>query len=277
MFLFIYNYISNLLINDYRYNVLSFTLLHIVFVKIFKMLCIYFNVTQSKLDISLFFIALFTTCITALSNSWDLFFPEFFPFVFIFCSFAIWLIYFYKENYKYYILVLILLSFITGQFIVSPYYYNKEKLESTSKENIILSDFQVKDLNNNLINIDTKKYKLSIICLSFIDCLPCNKLDEVFYEDIYVPNKENQDILMMKINPIDKIERIKQTYKKETLSYIYVDDNEIIKQKYQVEGYPVLLLFNKKGQIIKRFDGYKPEFKMNYLKEVNEIINQETL
>jgi thioredoxin-related protein len=81
----------------------------------------------------------------------------------------------------------------------------------------------------------------------------------------------------MKINPIDKIERIKQTYKKETLSYIYVDDNEIIKQKYQVEGYPVLLLFNKKGQIIKRFDGYKPEFKMNYLKEVNEIINQETL
>jgi thioredoxin-related protein len=232
---------------------------------------------QVIFDLALFYLALFTTCITALANDWNLFFPEFFPFVFILCSISIWISFFSKKNYIYIITLLVLTSYIAGQYIVLPYFYNKYSDLSIHKQKSNLKELQVLDLNNNNVTFKLDNYKLTILTFGFIDCLPCRKYDETLIEDIITPNKMDSNILILKINPFDEPNRIKVSYDSLLINYIYREENEKLTKLFQIEGYPVIILLNSKGQILKRFDGYKPEFKINYLKEVNEIIKQETL
>ena len=148
---------------------------------------------------------------------------------------------------------------------------------SSQKQKSNLKELQVLDLNNNKVTFKLDNYKLTILTFGFIDCLPCRKYDETLIEDIIAPNIKNKNILILKINPFDTPNRIKVSYDSLLINYIYKEENEKLTKFFQIEGYPVILLLNSKGQIIKRFDGYKPEFKMDYLKEVNEIIKQETL
>lgn len=268
------NYFTNGLVNDYRYNILWFSIFQLLFAVAF----VYFTNRSSnrrpKLDITLLFIPVLITCITAIINSWNLFFPEFLI-VFIFSSILIFSIYFFEKRFKYMIALTLVLSYFAGNNLVNPYFYKKLKDVSNSKEKVNIQNLQLYDLNDSLISIRVADRKITLLIFGTIDCLPCRQLDKVLLEDIIEPNKLNNEISILKINPTDKSERIRSFYDPQILNHLFKDKFKEISKMFDIQGYPVCIVLNSKGDILKRYDGYKPEFRKKYISEINEIIKQQ--
>lgn len=135
------------------------------------------------------------------------------------------------------------------------YYPNNyiQNSEENKQDSIVESEFSL------------EKYKGKIVVMDFwyIGCGPCYKLMPVMEK----LSSEYPNVSFVGINPFDKIEKINKFIESRKLKYpVYsVPDYE---KKYNITGYPVVLIFDKKGKIIKRLNGY---FESHY-KTIKKVI-----
>lgn len=267
------NYISNGYLNDYQFNILSFSSFYILYTFIYTYIEKRFSCKRTLLDLVILYLPLCITVMTALANSWALFFPEF-VFIFLLGGMVIYCTYYYPKRYGY-LLLLVIVSYLSGMYIINPYMFNKLKSASSAKEKIIMQELLLYDLDDNLVRIKLQTKKLSLLIFGAIDCLPCRQLDKDILEEIIEPYENKEGLSILKINQLDDSERIKAFYNPKVLKHLYKDKNHFLSKKFKIEGFPVILLLNSKGEILKRFDGYKPDFRTKFMKEIIEIIEQE--
>ena len=273
-FLILYNFTTNGYLNNYDYNTLSNYSFHVFFIMLY--IFIFRKYTNTKVDLGLFLASLLVTTITAYCSSWKVFFPEFFPFNFILCLIAIYIVFFVKKNKYYLILFFGIIAFISGKFYIANYYYNASISRSEKIKRPLIKEMKVLNINLDTIVVKTDNYAVTVINWGFIDCLPCNNLDETFEENIIPKYQNNKNIFLGKFNIADSISRIDYFTKGEYRNHYYLDKDfknyKLIKNK----GYPITIVVNNIGEIVYRYDGYNVSDKQNYINDLTKIIDSLT-
>lgn len=273
-FLILYNFTTNGYLNNYDYNTLSNYSFHIFFIMLY--IFIFRKHTNTKIDVGLFLASLLVTTITAYFSSWKVFFPEFFPFNLILCLIAIYIVFFVKKNKYYLILFFGIIAFISGKFYIANYYYKASTSNSEKIKRPLIKEMKVLNINLDTIVVKTENYAVTVINWGFIDCLPCNNLDEIFEENIIPKYQYNKNIFFGKFNISDSISRIDYFTKGAYRSHYYLDKDfknyKLIKNK----GYPITIVINNIGEIVYRYDGYNVSDKQNYINDLTKIIDSLT-
>jgi len=273
-FLILYNFTTNGYLNNYDYNTLSNYSFHIFFIMLY--IFIFRKYTNTKVDLGLFLASLLVTTITAYCSSWKVFFPEFFPFNFILCLIAIYIVFFVKKNKYYLILFFGIIAFISGKFYIAHYYYNASISRSEKIKRPLIKEMKVLNINLDTIVVKTDNYAVTVINWGFIDCLPCNNLDETFEENIIPKYQNNKNIFLGKFNIADSISRIDYFTKGEYRSHYYLDKDFKNYKLIENKGYPITIVVNNIGEIVYRYDGYNISDKQNYINDLTKIIDSLT-
>lgn len=189
-----------------------------------------------------------------------MYYPEFFPSMFILCSGAV-LISYFQVNYQYlFFVVLLSISFLTGKFWISNYYFEKSFLESNlSKSDSLIGKIQFHTLDSQLVTLNPANYKVSIFEFSFYNCLPCRQLNPEFDKWCKEYNS-NPSVLIAKINPIESIAYLKAITDSEHVHNTYSDlyTKNAASARFNAHRYPVTIILDAKGRQVYRFDGYWP-------------------
>jgi len=139
-----------------------------------------------------------------------------------------------------------------GLKLVTP----KEYLQEKSKAETTFS---------NKAESFISKYKGKIVVVDFwyIGCAPCFRLMPVLEKlHFEFPNVE-----FVGINPIDNEEKLKKFTKIRKLKYPVFYNPDLVK-KYNIKAYPVVVIFDKEGNIVRRLAGYSD----NHYNEIKSII-----
>jgi hypothetical protein len=135
---------------------------------------------------------------------------------------------------------------------------------------------KVININLDSVVVKTNNYAVTVINWGFIDCLPCNNLDETFEENIIPKYQNNKNIFLGKFNISDSISRIDYFTKGAYRSHYYLDKDfknyKLIKNK----GYPITIVINNIVEIVYRYDGYNVSDKQNYINDLTKIIDSLT-
>jgi thiol-disulfide isomerase/thioredoxin len=83
--------------------------------------------------------------------------------------------------------------------------------------------------------------------------------------------EEYPDVEFIGINPFNKSEKIKKFVKIRKLKYP-VFSVPGYEKKYNITGFPVVLIFDKNGNVIKRLEGYSDSHYDEIKKEIQENI-----
>lgn len=253
-----YNLITNGLVNDYDFNILSNFAQYILFIKLYVFLFKPKTKFDQIFDVSLLIGSILFTVVTAYLIGRNKFFPEFFPCMPIFCFLAILLAYFKNKNQYIIICFLLLLSFLCGKFWVSSYYFEKYKTNSLlAKSDSSIQDIQFYNLDSQLVTLNPTKYKVSILKFSFRNCLPCRQLNPMF-DEWCKEYKTNPNILIAKINPVEDIAFINAVTDSQDLKITYSDlyTGNSKSNRFNVQLHPVTIIMDAKGKQVYRFDGY---------------------
>lgn len=253
-----YNLVTNGLINDYEFNILSNFLQYFLFIKLYVFLFKPKTTFDKIFDVSLLIGSIIFTVVTAYLIGRHKFYPEFFPCMPIFCSLAVWVAYFKVKKQFALFGILLLLSFLCGKFWVSNYYFEKYKTISLlAKSDSSIHEIQFYNLDSQLVTLNPTKYKVSIFKFSFYNCLPCTLLNPMF-DEWCKEYKTNPAVLIAKINPVEDIAFIKSVTKNQDIPITYSDlyTGNSFSKRFNAQRLPVTIIMDSKGRQVYRFDGY---------------------
>jgi len=123
--------------------------------------------------------------------------------------------------------------------------------------------------SSDLAAFDFEKYKGEVLVLDFwyIGCAPCLKLIPVM-ENLY---EEFPNVSFIGMNVRDKSDKIKKFVEKRGIKYPVFPDDQGLSKIYEMKGFPIVLIFNKSGNLVKRFDGYSDAI----YDEIKSVIEEE--
>lgn len=107
--------------------------------------------------------------------------------------------------------------------------------------------------------------KMILIAFSGSDwCYWCKKMDEeVFSKGKFVKEASEKYVLVMIDSPSNKA----------ILSKLALEQNGGLRAKYEVRGFPSVVIVNPEGEVVKRHSGYRKGGPKEYLKYLKELMN----
>ena len=274
IFLVVHNYITNGIIHNYSFNTFSNFIQYFLFVK-FYLFCFKPQGNKDKvIDLILLHCTLIVIAVTLCYYGLARYYPDAFPFLFIFCSAAIFIGYL-NIKYQYIIfLCMTMFALMVGRYVISPYYFNQNQLKSNISINgTTFREAEFYNIDSQIIVFSPAKYKVSILKFSYMACLPCHELEPVF-EDACAKYIDNNHVFIGKINPLDNISYMKSTIKNKYLKNMYSDlymGNSI--NIFHVDKYPVTIILDCNGHAVYRFEGYNNGFKEIYKNQITQIVD----
>jgi thiol-disulfide isomerase/thioredoxin len=142
---------------------------------------------------------------------------------------------------------------------------------NTPKSENLIEKKSIKKQTDTLLKTEFcfEKYKDKVLVMDFwyISCAPCLKMIPVM-EKLY---DEYPDVALVGMNVSDKPDKIKKFVEKRGIKYPVFPDDTGISKKYNINLFPTVLIYDKRGNLIKRFDGY---FDKIY-DEIKSVIEEE--
>ncbi len=263
-FFFLHNYVTNVLIVDFRYNSLSNSIQFFIISLLFRWIYRFEPKKVQLLNIVLLHVPLLILTAVVFTISWDRFFPEIFPCNLFFCSSIIFATFFLKGKKLILTIFLLLLScYCISKYFVAEHYWNLLNkpitIESISKN----QTFHLEGLDQSIVEYKYDNYTVSILEFGFIDCLPCRKLEPIF--DLMCEKYiSNGNVFIAKINPIDNIEYMQEHYGQ--TKAVFSDQVDSIALKVlKVNSFPHTIVIDSKGNVLLDYEGFTNGMDNHYI------------
>jgi thiol-disulfide isomerase/thioredoxin len=131
----------------------------------------------------------------------------------------------------------------------------------TVKENRPAPNFEIKDIQGNLVNLKDFRGKFVLLDFWATWCIPCMK-QIPFLKEI---RKEypSEKLTMISISADIDSSRFDSVIKEKGMNWIHIYNAEDLPKRYGIRAYPTLILINTEGQII--YDEWNTEDKKDVL------------
>ncbi|MGZ5247698.1 MAG: TlpA family protein disulfide reductase [Flavitalea sp.] len=116
-----------------------------------------------------------------------------------------------------------------------------------------IPSFNLKDINGNIVNLESLKGKKVFVNLWATWCPPCRKEMPSIQKLSAEVNKNNVVFVMLSLD--DDFEKAKAYVQENNLMLPIYYPAETLPELFNVEGIPATFIFNEKGKLIKRVDG----------------------
>ncbi|HAY72057.1 MAG TPA: hypothetical protein DCX89_09225 [Saprospirales bacterium] len=122
--------------------------------------------------------------------------------------------------------------------------------------------------NSSIMPFDFDDYKGKKIVMDFwyIGCGPCLRLIPVM-EKLH---EEYPEVAFIGMNVRDEAERIAKFVEIKKIKYPVMRERFGFEQKYKMTGFPVILIFDEDGKLIRQLDGYSD----GHDEEIREILGE---
>lgn len=133
-----------------------------------------------------------------------------------------------------------------------------------------ITDHEIITISNDTLKYELIKEKITLINFWFIGCFPCmkempelNKLKLEFNDKInfFAYTKDNSP------------EQVSYFIKKFPFNFKHILPNQSIIQSLKINLYPTNILYNKKGEIVFRSEGYDEKSIETLRNEINKLLN----
>jgi thiol-disulfide isomerase/thioredoxin len=127
--------------------------------------------------------------------------------------------------------------------------------ETTSSDEgaVSIPSFNLKDINGNVVNLESMKGKKVFVNLWATWCPPCRKEMPSIQKLSAEVNKSNVVFVMLSLD--DDFEKAKSYVQENNLMLPIYYPAETLPELFNVNGIPATFIFNEKGKLIKRVDG----------------------
>lgn len=116
-----------------------------------------------------------------------------------------------------------------------------------------IPSFNLKDVNGNVVNLESLKGKKVFVNLWATWCPPCRKEMPSIQKLSAEVNKNNVAFVMLSLD--DDFEKAKAYVQEQNLMLPIYYPAEPLPELFNVNGIPATFIFNEKGKLIKRVDG----------------------
>lgn len=142
----------------------------------------------------------------------------------------------------------------------------KEKAQAGQSE-VAQADTTMEE-TGSIIPFDFAAYKGKKIVMDFwyIGCGPCLRLIPVM-EKLH---EEYPEVAFIGMNVRDEAERIEKFMEIRKIKYPVMRDRFGFEQEYKMTGFPVILIFDEEGKLIRQLDGYSD----GHDEEIREILGE---
>ena len=118
---------------------------------------------------------------------------------------------------------------------------------------VSIPSFNLKDINGNVVNLESMKGKKVFVNLWATWCPPCRKEMPSIQKLSAEVNKNNVVFVMLSLD--DDFEKAKTYVQEHNLMLPIYYPAETLPELFNVNGIPATFIFNEKGKLIKRVDG----------------------
>lgn len=107
-------------------------------------------------------------------------------------------------------------------------------------------DFEVEDLNGNIVSLESLKGKVVVLNFWFIGCAPCIK--EIPGLNQLVASYDEEDVVFIAF-ALDEAESLKQFLAETTFDYQIIPESIVQSSLYKVQSYPTHAIIDKQGML----------------------------
>lgn len=141
-----------------------------------------------------------------------------------------------------------------------------EKEIKELKQYDYLPNLNLRTVNEDSFSLSSLKGQISILEFGYIGCAPCILVSNELKKS-YLKFKDNKKIKFYYINPVDKIERVKEYSKRENIPFEILIGEDNIANALGLKSYPKVMIVDKDTKINKIINGYSGS-------EMGEEINE---
>lgn len=118
--------------------------------------------------------------------------------------------------------------------------------------------------------IDIKDYLGKVVILDFWyrSCPPCLKA----IPDLIEIDKENDDVIIIGINPIDSKETVREFLNSKGVQYASTYESKDIVEQYGVGEFPTTIIIDPKGKVHKILKGWDSDYKKDVEKSIKKLL-----
>ena len=136
-----------------------------------------------------------------------------------------------------------------------------------------LSLFNVRDINNNKLNLKEAKGKILVINFWFINCPPCRR--EIPELNTLVDSFKTNDKVLFVAIALDGKNDLENFLEKTPFKYTIVDNGRFITDKYGVRAYPTHLIVDQEGRVYFHTSGLALNTLYWMKKSIDELLEKE--
>jgi cytochrome oxidase Cu insertion factor (SCO1/SenC/PrrC family) len=168
-------------------------------------------------------------------------------------------------------------NFFLSYRLPADYALIKPKVRKTHSDTLphILvkaTDFTVIDQDGNQLHLSDLQGKVVLLDFWYSTCAPCIKASK--YLDEYYRQYSDSGLVILGMNPIDGLARIKQHNKKWNVGYVGVKCDEKTKNDYDVSSYPTFILIDRNGMIVYRNSGFSKSMMESIKLKIEETLGR---
>lgn len=134
---------------------------------------------------------------------------------------------------------------------------------------------QLNAFSNGFVSLDGSKLHLSqdtvyLVNFTFYACKPCRDK----HPSLVQLEKEfaNQPFKWVTIHSVDSLDVFRKYYK--SYNNCYHNPNEKSNQQLGISSYPYEIIFDKKGEEVRRMNGFSQDAKANYVDQTTQLLTQ---
>ncbi len=132
-------------------------------------------------------------------------------------------------------------------------------------------DFSLIDLDGVERTLSEQKGKVVLVDFWATWCPPC-RVEIPYLIKIYDTYKD-QGLIVWGIG-LDEEGKLRTFAEEHEINYPILVGNQTVSQKYNVQGIPTTILFNKKGTIAFRHVGFSPDLEKEFEKEIEQLLKE---